>query len=232
MGGGGKGGGGGGETPQFVREGTRDLANRSQQLFDLSRPLLETGTSQIADLIRTGGPGANVPIINQAVAAQRGATQRAQAEISGDFRRAGLEGRVPGVPGGTGQTPFASRMREQLQRIGDTQAARIPTRAAAPLISSAATSALGGAGAAGTGFQGALGAISTASRVGQQAEAQAAAARRSRGLQLGRNLFNLASFGADRGFFDFLQRGGGGGGAAAAPSFGGGSVFNTLQRPS
>ena len=220
MGGGGKGGGGGGSTPAFVREGTQALAQRSQQLFDISRPLLEQGTSQIASLIRTGGPGANVPIINQAVSAQRGAADRTQAAIGGDLVRSGLVPTPRGVPGGarpasgggatTGPvTPavfarpsvFANRLREQVGRTGSVAAGNIPTRAAAPLITTAIASGLSGGRLASAGFQGGLSALSTAARVGAQARAQAAAARRQAATSFGQNLVRLTQAGG----FNFLR---------------------------
>lgn len=242
---GGKGGGSGSTTPDFILEGTKDLSERSQQLFDIARPLLETGTSQIASLIRTGGPGANVPIINQAVAAQRSATSQAQAGIGGDLRRAGLEQAPRGSPGGVrpvpgsgsggattnpvspnsfGPTsgPFARRIREQLQQRGDVAANAIPTRVAAPLIGAASSAAIGGGQAAAQGFQGSLSALGQAGRVGAAARAAAAAQRRNNGIQLGRNLIGLGQFGGDQGFFDFLNRGAGPSGTGVdSPAFGG-----------
>lgn len=216
--GGGK-GGGSAEIPGFVREGTQALGERSRQLFDISRPLLESSTGQILDLVRTGGPGANVPIIQQAVAAQRGATERTQAAIGGDLVRAGLEPRPGGAPGGTAQptgpattgpvTPaafgapsqFASRLRERLSRGGATAAGRIPVRAAAPLVTTAITSALSGGRLGAAGFQGGLQALGTGARVGAQARLQAAQARRQAGLQFGRNLVRLTEAGG----FNFLR---------------------------
>lgn len=223
--GGGKGGGGGGGTPGFVREGTQRLAERSQQLFDISRPLLETGTSQIASLISTGGPGARVPIINQAVTAQNAANRQVQRDISGDLRRAGLERGPIGTPGGIRQipgrpstsgattspvspsrfqqasTPFSRRIRSEIGRRGAVEAGTIPIRAALPLQTSAIAGALSGGRQASAGFQGGLSALATGARVGEQARIQAQQARREAGLNLGRNLFRLTQAGG----FNFLR---------------------------
>ena len=239
MGGGGK-GGGGGQAPQFVREGTQRLAQRSQQLFDISRPMLEQGTSQIASLIRTGGPGANVPILNNAIAAQQSANRQVQSDISGDLQRAGLE-RPVGVPGGvrpvpgrppatTGPVrpgnfqqinPFGQRIRSQLGREGEIAAARIPIRAATPLQTAAISGALSGGQLAGAGFRGGLGALAQGARVGEQARIAAQASRRETGIQFGRNLLKLTQAGG----FDFAKglfgQGGPSGVGADSPAFSG-----------
>ena len=190
MGGGGKGRGGGGSAPPFVREASQALGERSQQLFDISRPLLERGTSQIADLIRTGGPGANVPIISNAVAAQQAAGRQAQQALADQASLANLG------------TPFTSRLGQQLQQQSQQVASRIPVQAAAPLQGAAISSALTGGQAAQQGFTGALQALAA----GQRQPIRSAAA-----ANVGRNLFNLAAFAGGGGF-------GGGGAGKGIPN--------------
>lgn len=173
-----------GGPPKFVREGTKELGEKSQQLWDISKPLVQSGADQAMSLIRTGGPGANVPIINQAVAAQRGATQRAQAGIDGDLRRAGMEA----TPS---SGPFAQRLRELTQRRGDMAAANIPIKAAAPLITSAMTSGISGGRLASAGFQGGLDALTRAAEVGRKAEQENKDWRRAQFMNIGSSLASL-----------------------------------------
>ena len=177
-------GGGGSDAPSFVREGSERLSERSGILFDISRPLLERGTQQISSLLQTGGPGARVPIINQAVAAQEAANRQVQRDIGGNFRRAGLQRGPLGTPGGPGpgpgdattgpvgpggfqrtSTPFSTRIREQLGRRGARAAAQIPINAAVPLITSAQAGALSSGRLAGAGFQGGVSALAHRFRV-------------------------------------------------------------------
>lgn len=190
MGGGGK-GGRKASTPQFVKDASASLGERSQQLFDLSRPLLEQGTGQVASLIRTGGPGANVPILNNAIAAQQAATSGALDLISGDLQRSGVAG-----------SPAGNRLTANIAQRGADIARRIPIEAAAPLISGASAGALSGGGAAQQGFQGAAQALAAGQR--QPIRSQSAA-------NAGRNLFQLAQFGLGGGF-------GGGGKGGGVPN--------------
>lgn len=199
--GGGKSGGSGGSVPGFVRESSRELGERSSQLFDLSRPLLEQGSSQIASLIRTGGPNANVPILNNAIAAQQSATQSALNETASNLQRAGVGGN------------FANRIQNQVQRAGNIAARRIPIEAAVPLIGAATAGALSGGSAAQQGFAGASHALAAGRR--QPTRNQAA-------FSTGNNLFKLA-LGIKGGAFDGGSGNlfGGKGGASGTPQFAG-----------
>ena len=188
MGGGGK-SRGGGSVPGFVRETSQALGERSGQLFDLARPLLEQGTGQIASLIRTGGPGANVPILNNAIAAQQQATRSALDQIAGDAQRSGLG------------APFANRLAANVGQRGATVASRIPVEAAAPLIGASISGAFSGGQAAQQGFTGATRALAG----GLRQPIRSAAAQNA-----GRNLFRLAT-GIGGGAF------GGGGKGQAGP---------------
>lgn len=180
MGGGGK-GGGGSSVPPFVAEATSKLAERSQQLWDVSRPLVEQGTSQIASLVRTGGPGANVPIINNAVAAQQAAGRQAQEGAATQMQRGGVPSNIQ------------NRIQERIRQNTSSAARSIPVSAAAPLIGAAMTGAMTGGNAATQGFQGASQALAAGQRQPQRSQAA---------MSAGSNLAKLAMFGAGGGFSD------------------------------
>lgn len=169
-------------TPGFVKDAAQSLAERSESIWDLSRPLMETGTGQIAELIRTGGLGANVPIINNAVSAQ---------ESAGRLATEGFEGASTIQRRGNIPSQFRARSNEMLRRQTSSAARRIPYQAAAPLIGASATSALTGGRTAQTGLAGAAGALAAGQRL----------PRRSANLQnVGSNLMLAALYGMGGGF--------------------------------
>lgn len=133
MGGGGKGGGGGGaQVPEFVKRSQKRVSEVGRQVFDISKPGLQLGSNQALSLISTGGPGARVPMLNQAVRAQQRGTQQAQSAVGEALNRAGTS------------TSFQERILGQIGRQGEMAARNIPIRAAVPLITGATGTALGG----------------------------------------------------------------------------------------
>ena len=215
--GGGKDSGSGTDIPQFVKEAQAQLGERSQRLFDIARPSLETGTAQLADLIRTGGPGANVPIITNAVAAQNAATTRALDTSLQPLERSGIAG-----------TPFGERTTERIARAGTAAADRIPVRAAAPLQQAAISSAFSAGRLGQQGFSAGLRALGA----GTQPIRRSAAAQGA-----GSSVANaLLFFGPQiRGLFGRGGAGALGGGAGFGPSnvtsgpiTGAGNIFGNL----
>lgn len=135
MGGGGKGGKGGGgqpQIPEFVKNAQRRVSEVGRQVFDISKPGLTAGSQQGLSLISTGGPGARVPILDQAVKAQQRGTNQAKAAVSAASNRAGTGG------------AFEKRMLNQLTMQGEQRARNIPIAQAVPLITGAIGTALGG----------------------------------------------------------------------------------------
>ena len=186
--------GGGADTPDFIKNAAQSLGDKSQKVFDLSRPLLEKGTSQIASLIRTGGPGANVPIISNAVAAQ---------ETAGRQATSGLEGAQTVQQRGNVPTQFSKRTNERIGQATSSAMRRIPVQAAAPLIGASASSAISGGRAAQTGFTGAANALAAGTRVPTPSASRQNA---------GGNIMQALLFGAGGGF------GGGGFGGGKVPN--------------
>lgn len=153
---GGKGGKGGGTSiPDFVKDATESLGNRSEQVWDLARPLNEQGTSQMAELIRTGGLNANVPIINNAVAAQRSAGRTATS---------GPEGAITTYKRGNIDAPFQKRQTTTMRKNMLSRANRIPYLAAAPVIGASISSAISGGRTSQAGLQGSAQALAAGTR--------------------------------------------------------------------
>lgn len=155
MGGGKASGGSSVEVPGFVRQAQKRVSEVGRQVFDISKPGLQAGGEQALNLIATGGPGARVPIINQAVAAQQRGTQQATRAIGEALNRAG-----------TGPA-LSDRILQQVARQGEAQARNIPIRAAVPLITGAAGTALGGSQAGSRGVAGGLQALAGGLRAPQ-----------------------------------------------------------------
>lgn len=176
---------GGASVPQFVADAAQSLSQRSERLFDLSRPLLETGTGQVAELIRTGGSTANVPIINNAVAAQ---------QTAGRLASTGLEGQTTVQRRGNIPDQFAARTNERMRQATSSAARRIPFQAAAPLIGAATAGAMSGGRQAQQGFAGAAGALAA----GQRVPTRSAAAQNA-----GASVMQALLFGSQGGFGSF-----------------------------
>ena len=118
--GGGK-GGGGASIPGFVVDAQQEIAQRSQQLFDITQPALQQTAPQLSSLLQTGGVGARVPIIQNAERAQRGATSNAQRALSEISQRTGAG------------SQFTDRTARQLARQGERAERAIGPGIAAPL---------------------------------------------------------------------------------------------------
>jgi hypothetical protein len=144
---GGKGGGGGASVPGFVKQAAKRTSEVGRQVFDISKPGLEAGGKQGLSLISTGGPGARVPVLDQAVSAQQRGTKTAQSAIGEALNR-----------GGVGPA-FSNRILNQVGRQGEASARNIPIRQAVPLISGAAGLALGGSRGGSAGLTGGAQAI-------------------------------------------------------------------------
>lgn len=193
--GGGKGGGGGASIPDFVVDAQAEIADRSRQLFDLTRPALQTGAGQLSSLLQTGGVGARVPIIQNAERAQRAATSNAQLALSGLQQRAGAAGLSTSREGATtqggkgsnagtgGEGTATRRLRERIARRGAQAEARIGPSIAAPLGLANITSALTSGQTAQQGFSAGLQALAAGRRIPTpSANRQAAFGRLARGI--------------------------------------------------
>lgn len=152
-------GGGGAQIPEFVKQSQKMTGERSQQLHDISSPIMGEGVKQIQSLITTGGPGAQVPILANTEEGYRRAFNTANKQIEEQMSRGG---------GGAPRDPSLNRINE-LHNI-DMQAALrgIGPSMAAPLIGSAMGSALGGGQLAQAGYQNAAQALAAGVRRPEQ----------------------------------------------------------------
>ena len=82
--------------------------------------------SQISEALRTGGVGAQIPIIQQAVSQSQAALGTSLQQSGDELARSGLAG-----------TPFAARALGEQRRAGAQQIAGIPTQGAQQLIGQA-----------------------------------------------------------------------------------------------
>ena len=194
--GGGKGGGGGAKIPEFVKESQKMVGERSQQLYDISKPVLGEGVKQLQSLITTGGPGAQVPIIANMETGQQRAFNAAQQAIGGDIQR---------FAGRAGIDPSQTRLLEQMNINQQAALQGIAPRIAAPFVSAGMGQALGGAGLAQSGFQSAAQALASGVRRPQQG-----------GSDLMGTFGKLGQFAAGGGFGGGGKGGGGGYGATGA----------------
>lgn len=207
--------GGGGGAPggiaRPVQRATESQIQKGQQLKGARQPALDEGIGQFMELLSTGGSGARVPIIQQAVAGQQRATRNAQQQISSAAGRGGLD------------TNVLNRLLTQIGTAGGARAGAIGPAIAAPLVLGNIQNTLSAGRAGGQAIQQGIGAAAGGFR-----QALPNAARQS----LGRNLANVGTFAAGGGFGDlsslFRNAGTGGGGAGGAPIGGTGSRFPTL----
>lgn len=100
-----------------------------------SRPVRQEIFRQVTEALKTGGVGAQIPLITRSVEASRAATSRTLAETEASLGRSRLSG-----------TPFGQRILAETRLGGETAAAQIPTALAQQFTSVAPNLALGSAG--------------------------------------------------------------------------------------
>ena len=162
MGQGGKSGGGDASnaTDPSLNTLLEGLNSRSTELFDLAKPLLNQAAGGVSELLSTGGTGAQIPAIQQALAASRAAGSTAVRQAQESTSRMGVTG-----------TDYASTI-ANLMREGEQTSAGIPAQMSWPVISNYLQS-LGNAPQ--TALQGLGSAAGTAGGVTQQALANESA---------------------------------------------------------
>lgn len=116
-----------GRTPSASEE-LEDISRERAQLID---PILETSAGQVGDIVRSGGTGAFIPAIRQAVRAALSGSSQAQTETGENLTRAGITGTDR-------ETILAN-----LGLRGEQEAAAIPSRFALPVIQQAMAAVLG-----------------------------------------------------------------------------------------
>jgi hypothetical protein len=143
----------GGKTPST--HAANVLATLSQQMFAESDPARRLMLRQLREALATGGIGARIPIIQQAVRNVQATTQQQLQQARNLLARQGL-----------GASPFAATLLSGIQAAGAQQAATIPTDIARELIS-AGPNLLSGA----TGIPG----LAPAAAIQERAQAQGTA---------------------------------------------------------
>jgi hypothetical protein len=151
--------GGGTQIPEFVKEAQKMTGERSQQLHDISSPIMNEGVKQIQSLITTGGPGAQVPILANTETGYQRAFDTANKQIEEQMARGG---------GGAPRDPSFNRINELHNINMQTALKGIRPAMAAPFIGSAMGSALGGGQLAQAGYQSAAQALASGVRRPQQ----------------------------------------------------------------
>ncbi len=124
---------GGGGSKSNAQSGA-NLLPFAKQFEGETRALRGSLFGDITEALRTGGVGANVPIIQSAVSGSRSALSSALQGSSEGLSRAGLSG-----------TPFGQRQMAQQRQGGQQELSQIPTQLAQQLIQMA-TAGVGLAG--------------------------------------------------------------------------------------
>jgi hypothetical protein len=104
MGGGGKG----------DNESGKDLGRIANAFFDETRPLRRNLTDQLLEALKTGGAGAQLPIVNKAVESSNRATSNTLRNLDEQLAQFGLTG-----------TPFGVEARTQAEQQGRYQTSQI-----------------------------------------------------------------------------------------------------------
>ncbi|MEE9586062.1 MAG: hypothetical protein V3W09_04095 [Nitrososphaerales archaeon] len=118
---------------------SKSLESTSEGLIETAAPSLDVGGQQLQELLTTGGIGAQIPAIMQAVEASKSASSRALRGTEEDLTRAGISG-----------TEAQTILGEQRQ-TGEQAAAGIPSQFALPIQQQVLQAILG---LTGTGVQG------------------------------------------------------------------------------
>lgn len=108
-----------------VSEFLRGLNERSDELFDLARPVLQQAAGGVSEILSTGGTQAQIPAIQQALAASRAAGSQT-------LRRAEEQGARAGITG----TDYQSLVSD-LIRSTEGQTAGIPFGFTSPVLQGA-----------------------------------------------------------------------------------------------
>ena len=106
------------------------LTGTGQRLFDIGMPSLKLGSAQAGELIKTGGVGANVPLISQATRAQQRGTRQATSAVAQSMNRGGIP------------QSLQTGVLEQMGIRGEQRARNVGIKAALPLIYKAAGGAI------------------------------------------------------------------------------------------
>jgi hypothetical protein len=141
------------------------LGGQGRRLFRGIFPLFKELTGQQLEALRTGGVGAQIPVIQRAVEQTRLATARGLTDVEQGLAAQGLAG-----------TPFAARMQAQLAQQGRLAASQIPTNIAQQFIAGIPgqiQTGLGGAAQLGGASAQALANLAGATAAASGAEAQA-----------------------------------------------------------
>lgn len=149
MAGGGKGGGGSG-TSQV-------LEDISKQLFEETTPLRGEYIGQLLEGLTTGGIGARVPLVQQAVERSKLASARTMREQGESLAQSGLAG-----------TPFGALIQETTRQQSAQQQAALPSQMTQQFLTSIPSFLLGQGQTVVTG-------LGTAGQVANQAQANAMA---------------------------------------------------------
>jgi len=131
---------GGGQTSKGGGGSSKVLEAQGKQVFDESTPMRQELLGQMTELMRTGAtPGAQVPIIQRAVEAQRQAQSGAYKAAVGSLAGAGL-----------GDDPYSRGLLASQQTAGDMTTAAIPTQIGQQMLGMAPNLAMGFPQIAGT----------------------------------------------------------------------------------
>lgn len=75
---------------------TAALEDQSQKLFELARPILETGAAQFEEILRSGGAGALLPSVSRAVEGARSAASSSVSQAEELLAQRGITGTEAG----------------------------------------------------------------------------------------------------------------------------------------
>jgi hypothetical protein len=128
-------GGGGKSGSQVSTTPDPNISAFVQEVRGESRPVRQEIFRQVTEALKTGGVGAQIPLITRAVESSRAATSRTLAETEASLGRSRLAG-----------TPFGQRILAETRLGGETATAQIPTALAQQFTSVAPNLALGSAG--------------------------------------------------------------------------------------
>lgn len=122
--------GGGGKGGSSQTSASRELEAFTGELREQSRPVRQEVFAQILEGLRTGGIGARIPIIQQAVEASRQATSSALRQLDQSLAQTGLAG-----------TAFGARARGETLLAGEQRTAQLPTELVQQFINTALSQA-------------------------------------------------------------------------------------------
>lgn len=192
---------GGGKGPGKVAtpEATNQLLTAATKIVKGTNPVRTELLSQMLEALKTGGVGAQIPLIQRSVEASKQATSNAMVGTTEGLAQSNLVG-----------TPFGQRILAQQRQAGAQQASQIPTQIAGQIA--------GGAPAFVAAMQGqGLSALTNAGAQQYAVDANNAAGWRAFMQDLKQSIMAATTKGA----------GGGGGGEGTLSGLGGGGVNGT-----